>query len=318
MVFENGTSVILEGNLGQLTVSDCNISATLPLPISSTPAKRNFPLRTENISEGKRQTANTGVVDITVTLLDACGQVDSVSAAPPIYCRDVTPASYIHPEASVSSGLTITVSPGVYETICVFTDTSIISSTSPSCTILLPALKSLCDINDFITSADGSAVVLCSPLLFSPALELFPICVGMLKALNAYCVVQETFDINNQLQTAFCSPLPETDLQITLGPPWAPLAVLGQESSNSPNSVSYTLNEAGLPGSSCGACSAGYQLITGPWETVYSGPLMFNTFDNPNCGAIYNGPQDASQGVVSFSTLLAYCDGIAESQSMIS
>jgi hypothetical protein len=315
MVFETGTNIILDGNLGQLTVSDCNISATLLLPISNMPAKRNFLPHTENISIGRRQATNTSAIDITVTLLDACGQVDTNSVAPPIYCRDVTPASYIHPD--VSSALTVTVSPGVYETTCVFTDTSIISTTFLSCTILLPALQLLCEANSLINSVQGSAEALCSPLILSPALELYPICVGMLTAVDAYCEVQQAFNINDKLQTALCSPLPETDLQVTLGPPWAPLAVLGQESSDSPQSVSYTLNEAGLSGASCGACSAGYQLITGPWEMVYSGPLTLNNFDNPNCGAIYNGPQDASQGVVSFSTLLAYCEGIAESQSII-
>lgn len=61
-------------------------------------------------------------------------------------------------------------------------------------------------------------------------------------------------------------------------------------------------------------CVSGAELVTGPWETVYSGSLLFTTFDNPNCEAIYNSGVPGPTS--SFADLEAQCFVLADETSI--
>lgn len=73
LVYQNGTSLILDGGLNQISVSDCNITATAPFPSSNT--KRNYLKRSTSGTAGQKQSdrRSQSSINVQLTVLDACG-----------------------------------------------------------------------------------------------------------------------------------------------------------------------------------------------------------------------------------------------------
>ena len=74
LFYENGTNLILDGAINQISVSDCNVTATAPFPGSNT--KRNYLKRSTSGTASQKQSVRRSQTSINVqlTVFDACGR----------------------------------------------------------------------------------------------------------------------------------------------------------------------------------------------------------------------------------------------------